>query len=289
MPATKEFPCDLCGAREALEIPHARAYTAGQPIHICASCGLVYVKHRRSAQDIADDWSESLFGSAYTAAIPAVKARLTYVAEFLHGEVGVRGKRVLDIGAGEGAFLDLLRRPEYGAEVFGVEPSKRNGERMAQLGIPHLVGTIEDYARQAPRDRFDAVTIMWTLENCQDARGMLRAARSVLKPQGHLLVATGSRILVPFKKPLHAYLGPNPADTHALRFSANTLRGMLAVSGFEVAKTNRHLDSDILCMLARPAPEGQAIPWARDDPRAVAAFFDRWHAETAAHYPAPAR
>ena len=71
-----EFPCDICGSSDAVEIPHVRDYTGGQPIHICTKCGFVYVQQRRSAEAIAEVWSEEIFGAGYTAAIPAVRARL---------------------------------------------------------------------------------------------------------------------------------------------------------------------------------------------------------------------
>ena len=139
--AAREFPCDLCGSREAVEVPHAREYTNGQPMHICTHCGFVYVRRRRSASRIAEVWSEDLFGANYTAAIPAVKARLTYVAEFLDQSLGLRNKRVCDIGAGEGVFLDLIRQERYGASVFGIEASRNRRRPPVHLKKPIWANT----------------------------------------------------------------------------------------------------------------------------------------------------
>lgn len=283
---TRDYPCDLCGRTEAFEVPHARDYTGGQPIHICQHCGFVYVKARRSAQAIADEWSDSIFGSGYTAAIPAVKARQVFVAEFLRQTLGLKGKRVCDIGAGEGQFLAIVRQPPYEAQPFGIEPSKQNCELLGRMGIPAFQGTIEDYAAKRLREdqKFDVVTIMWTLENCHSCRDMLAAAHSMLREGGHVVVATGSRILVPFKKPLHDYFGKHAADTHAFRFSANTLRGILAVSGFEVEHLNRYIDQDWLAAVARRVERGTKVPWQGDDPLKVYNFFERWHVETQMYY-----
>lgn len=277
-----EFPCDLCGATDAVEVPHARAYTNGQPIHICTGCGFVYVKLRRSAEDIATSWTEDIFGAGYTAAVPGVAGRLAYVAEFVEQSVGLRGCSIAEIGAGEGFFLELVRE-RYDGDVFGIEPSPRNCERMRRLGIDCVAATIERY--DGSRDGgFDLVMVLWTLENCQDLRTLLEGARRLLKPGGHAVVATGSRILVPFKKPLWAYLSDNPADTHSFRFSANTIRGALAVAGLETVHVNRFLDSDVLCAIGTPA--GGDIAWPRDDYLAVHGFFERWHADTALYFPA---
>lgn len=279
------FPCDLCKSTEAIEVPHAREYTGGQPIHICTRCGFVYVRERRSATAIADTWSDTIFGAGYTAALPAVRARLTFVAEFLHQSIGLPKKSVCDIGAGEGVFLDMLRSPRYGASVFGIEPSKKNCALMTAMDIENVAGTIEDYAARDTHKKFDVVTITWTIENCQSPRRMLAIAHDLLNDGGHIVVATGSRILVPFKKPLHYYLGKNPGDSHAFRFSAKTLAAMLAVSHFATTHENRYLDHDILCMIAEKKDAKTEIPLIGDDARAVADFFERWHKETQTYYP----
>ncbi len=282
---TRTFPCDLCGADDPAEIAIARHYTNGQPLHVCRSCGFVYVRERRSARAIANTWTEELYKTSYTARIPAVKARQVFVGEMIDATLGLRGNRLCDIGGGEGQFLEIARGPDYGADVFAIEPSPINGRALSDLGVKHFQGTIEEFAASGQAcESFDIVTIMWTLENCQDCRAMLDAAYALLKANGHVVVATGSRILVPFKKPLQLYLSTNPADTHCFRFSANTLRGILAECGLEVAHTNRHIDHDVLCMIARKTDRSRPISWQKDDYREVIDFFQRWHRETQDHY-----
>lgn len=284
----REFPCDICGAEDPVEVPHSRQYTNGQPVHICRRCGFVYVVRRRSADRIAEAWSAEIFGGTYTAAIPAVTARLTYVAEFLTTTIGLKGKALAEIGAGEGRFLAMVK-DRYGANVFGIEPSSANGKLLSDAGIPHYTGTIEAYleAKESCAGTFDLIVVLWTLENCQDCRAMLRGAHRLLKPGGDVVVATGSRILVPFKKPLHTYLSTIPADANAFRFSANTLRDVLAVSGFEPIHINRFIDHDILCVIGRRRDDGSAAAWTGDNYLDVHGFFERWHVDTAMYFPDP--
>lgn len=281
---SRDHDCDLCGSGDVAEIPEARHYTGGEPLHVCRACGFVHIRNRRSAQAIADSWSDDLYGSHYTAALPAVQARQTFVAAFVDATVGFAGKSVCDIGAGEGLFLDMIRAPKYGATVFGVEPSMANGRLMDAMGISNFVGTVEAFHANGADDRFDLVTIMWTLENCQACRTMLDAAWDLLKPGGHVAIATGSRILVPFKKPLQYYLGPGEQDTHAFRFSRNSLEAALAGSAFRVIGENRFIDNDILCLVAQKSDRDATLARPRDDWRAVTDFFARWHAETQAHF-----
>lgn len=285
----REFPCDLCGSDSAAEIEVARHYMGAGRLHVCCECGFVYVRRRRTASAIADSWSDELYETAYTARIPAVRARHVYVAEMTDTSIGFAGKRVIDIGAGEGLFLKLIAAAPYCAVPFAVEPSKHNGELMSDAGIRCFTGTIEAFAaanRTRDERRFEIATILWTLENCQSCNAMLNAARDLLSDDGHVVIATGSRILVPFKKPLHHYLGTNEADTHAFRFSANTLRRLLGRHGFEIVAVNRWIDSDPLVMVARKAEffeSTSSLP--HDDWREVIDYFDRWHHETVSHYP----
>ena len=286
------YNCDLCGSANAAEIPVARSYTNDQPLHVCRDCGFVYVRDRRSPDAIARSWSEDIFkaGSnrSYTARIPAVKARQTYVAEFVHDAVDLQGKSLCDIGGGEGQFLEIVRSPDFGADVYAVEPSASNCEAMRSNKIDCFEGSIEDFSESsmAKNRQFDVVTIMWTLENCNNCRTMLDAAWDILKPGGHICVATGSRLLVPFKKPLNLYLSTNPIDTHCFRFSGNTLPGHLAMSSFETTHINRYIDTDYLVAIGQKVEKGTDISWQRDDADAVIDFFHRWDVETRAHYPA---
>lgn len=277
--------CRRCG-----RIPEVLAYTGGQPIHVCQRCGLVYVKRRRSPSEVAAYWSETMLGVHYTARIPALRARHVFIAETIDATLGLRGKRVCDIGTGEGQFLEIVRQPEYGALAFGTEASPAHCAALARAGIPCFCGTAEDFLESGQLEgyRADVVTLIWTLESSTSCRTLLAAARRILETGGHLVVATGSRILVPFKKPLHLYLEARPLDIQPLRFSANTLRAMLAVNGFESVATNRFVDHDVLCVIARKREPGASIPWEGDDPAAVADFFARWHRETT-FYPSVSR
>jgi hypothetical protein len=100
-------------------------------------------------------------------------------------------------------------------------------------------------------------------------------------------VATGSRILVPFKKPLHTYLSAIPADANAFRFSANTLRDVLAVSGFEPIHINRFIDHDILCVVGKRVERNVVPTPTGDNYLDVYTFFERWHVDTQMYFPEP--
>jgi hypothetical protein len=104
---------DFFGEGEMIEIPCSRKYSNGEAVYVCTETGLVRAKGVRSSKEIARIWSEEVFGGEfdaqrYTSRIPAVLARQTYVAAFADENIGLRGKEVCDIGAGEGQFHKLL-------------------------------------------------------------------------------------------------------------------------------------------------------------------------------------
>ena len=92
---------------------------------------------------------------------------------------------------------------------------------------------------------------MWTLENSAEPNEMLRISGNILKDNGFIVISTGSRILVPFKKPLHYYVGDSALDTHPTRYSKNTLSLILQKNGFKVYFVNRYIDQDWLCIIAK--------------------------------------
>ena len=283
-----EYDCDLCGSGEHMPIDVARPYIGdNEPPVVCMKCGFIYVRERRSSAEVAKSWDD-IWGDGYTSEWPAVKARLFYVAEWLDQAIGFKGKTLLDIGAGEGTFLKMAR--ERGADVTGLEPSLDNANNIAVAGISCWNVTIEEAEGIG---NFDIVTILWTLENCADCTGMLKRARELLKPDGVVVVATGSRILVPFKKPLSKYFSDNPADTHCFRFSAKTLNHVMVLSGFNRVSTNglHYEDSDWLVMMAHRISDelwerSAHVGWPyemlkdpdglRDNQHEILNFFESW-------------
>ncbi len=282
---------DFNGSGEMVEIPCSRFYTGGQPIHVCKNTGLVRTKDLRSAEEIAEAWSKEVYSSefgaqTYTARIPAVKARQTYVADFIDMYVGLNNKNICDIGAGEGQFLEIVSSQDYNAGAYGIEPSEKNCEQLKSKGFECFKGTIEDYVESInfANQQFDVVTTMWTLVNSHSCLDMIEAAYKMVKPNGYLVVAEGSRILVPFKKPLHYYFSKLPVDLHPYHFSAKSLKNLLKVGGFKIMAENRFIDSDYLCIIAKKSDDMFENDFEVDNYIDILSFFERWHLDTQKYY-----
>ena len=282
------------GDGDITEIELLRKYTSGQPIHVDKLTGLVFVKNRRSSKEIADDWSNTVYKSdteksfdfQYTGMLPIMKSRHLYAIDTLNKTIigGLKGKSILDIGAGEGYFLKLAR-DHYGAKVFGIEPSQQNCAILEKQKIPNFNGTVEDYfSAFAETKKFDFITLNWTLCNCSNINDVMKIAFKIINEDGFVMVSDSSRLLTPFKKSLSLYFQASlPLDLHAWFFSFNSIRCLMALHGFiPIFQNNHHEQNDLITIAAKNTNIGiSAKPEDFfDDYKKVINFFERWDKES---------
>ena len=108
----------------------------------------------------------------------------------IHGYDQAAGKRVLDIGCGNGYVLWHYAR--HGAHVHGVditETALRLSRRRFELGEHKAEFRLTDgNSLPYPDHHFDIVCSMGVLHHIEDPRPMLREARRVLRPGGRLIL-----------------------------------------------------------------------------------------------------
>ena len=187
---------------------------------------------------------------------PAKTLREHYDGEYYHAWIGVQrdrrlamwearldrlGKwvkrgRLLDVGCGEGTFLE--RAKKRGWDVHGTELSRFAADHASRaLGREIFCGEL---AEARFRDaEFDVVTLWHVLEHVADPGLYLTEARRILKPGGFLVVAvpnvndlvmqTAYRIVR--GKPLRRF-SPDDREIHLYHFSAGTIKMYMAKTGF---------------------------------------------------------
>lgn len=284
MYSIKKIINDFNGAGETIVAPYSVKLTGGYKINISKYSGLVSVINRRSSKVIADEWSKKIFGkkfskSTYTAKVPAVTARQTYVLETLISQINIKNKSICDLGAGEGEFLKMLKNKKLTKKIFSVEPSFSNCNLLSKNKIPNFNGTIEEFAVQNNK-QFDILTMMWTLCNTSSCIDVINAANKLCKKNGFLLIAESSRILVPYKKPLHMYFNKGNPDIHAFHFSKNSLCNLLLLNKFKPVYINRYIDTDSLVVIAKKVEFIDKRNLRVDDYKKVKSFFNSWYKDS---------
>jgi SAM-dependent methyltransferase len=150
-------------------------------------------------------------------------ARQRIVWEFIRKQLMTPpGARILDVGCGTGAILDMLSKK---FDVYGQDVSEQAVAFCRQRGLKKVFcGPIDQVV---PRDRpFDLVTTLDVIEHIDDDIGTLRQIHALLRTDGKVLIAVPA---------FPSLWGPHDVMTHhKRRYVKSTLRSSVEAAGFEV-------------------------------------------------------
>ena len=158
-------------------------------------------------------------------------------------------RRLLDFGCGSGGYL--RRMAALGWRVTGIDVCEHVvGIARDELGCDAVVGSLP-HPDVAPGS-FDVVTMWQSLEHVHNPIAILREVLRVLVPGGTVVIA------VPNFESFSARLfGEHwfglELPRHLTHFTANTLREMLQVAGFDVRSVRGVVHADWLRSSARRA------------------------------------
>lgn len=96
------------------------------------------------------------------------------------------GDRILDIGCGDGFFLDGIRKRGFQCE--GIELNHSAAEKARSKHHTVHESRIEEFSKQQ-RNSYDVVCAMQVLEHIYDVRDFAQHAMNVVKPGGKLIFA----------------------------------------------------------------------------------------------------
>ncbi len=188
-------------------------------VHRCISCGFLC-----TAMNLADDYYDEYLNvpslSAQACEFQAAQAH-EFVARF-----GLSGRKVLEIGCGDGFFLHALT--EAGALAYGVEPSVGQRQVAASRGLA-VEGGVLSQGRRLAAGPFDAFVTRQVLEHVDDVRDFLLTVRANLAPRAAGLVEVPNLDTLVSGKRFFDFI-----PEHVNYFSPRTLRLALELAGFEV-------------------------------------------------------
>lgn len=95
---------------------------------------------------------------------------------------------MLDVGAGAGAFVALMRDAGWDAEGIDPDPESVRAARLSNARV--ACATVEDVLAEGREETFDAITMNHVIEHLHDPPAVLETCRRLLKPGGVLWIAT---------------------------------------------------------------------------------------------------
>ncbi len=226
----------------------------------CGQCGFVMLPTAPADEYYEDYVNAPSFSPQMRAA--QLEQATAFVRRF-----GLEGKRVLEVGCGDGSYLECLALA--GAVARGIEPSA------AQRAIALTRGLTVD-AGVLPADRgiadapFDAFVTRQVLEHVGDIASFVLGVRRQMKAGAVGLVEVPNFDKLRLEGRYFDFI-----PEHVNYFTPTTLRLALELHGFEVLETAPAIEGEALCALVSlpPAPDfGAAERGVAELSAAVSAF-----------------
>ena len=177
---------------------------------------------------------------------------------------GLRNGRILDLGCGTGAFLNVMK--SKGWEVLGIEPD--GDARKKAETLYHITALPLDEVYKLPESTFDIITMWHVLEHVHDLHDYLNILHQSLKPGGIIIIA------VPNYTSWDAefydnYWAAYDVPRHLYHFSPRAMKILLSNHFFQVEEIRpMWYDSYYVSMLSEKYKNGKVDY--------VNAFFNGW-------------
>jgi SAM-dependent methyltransferase len=224
--------CEICGASETSTIRVADGFTVGR----CKCCGLVYVKNAVDEAELRklyrDQYFLELDETEYSGRSPDANLKRLWWFNEQRLDAIERVKKpagLLDVGCGPGYFMVSAGR--RGWRVKGVDISAKAVKfARASLGLDVTEGQLEEVL--LPEGTFDLVTAWCLLEHTPNPLLTLRSIRSLLKPEGFLVLEVPNLKTIPGRLKRKRFSGPDHPKFHKYYFTHSSIHRLLAKAGF---------------------------------------------------------
>ncbi|MCS7090300.1 MAG: class I SAM-dependent methyltransferase [Verrucomicrobiota bacterium] len=174
------------------------------------------------------------------------------------GLANVRPGRLLDVGCGDGRFLQRMR--ELGWEVHGCEVDPKAAQAASCRNIHVHVGSFLESG--LPQAFYDAVTLHHVIEHLPEPRAVFKEVSRVLRPGGLLSIVTPNVRSYGRQKFGRAWRGWEP-PRHFCLFHLELLRRLAHETGFVVQQCRSsaiHADVILGASMSIQAAQGQIVP-----------------------------
>jgi len=279
--------CHLCGGRlqEVAAYPlteqvtsDCRPWRGENRLACCSACGVVQKPVSNAwLEEISDIYSayavyeqgggaeQANFDAATGGAIARSQRTVAWLDK--QGRLPETGA-LLDIGCGNGSFLQAYGHTNPGWRMTGLELDTRNKACVELIpGVTHLhVGSIESLDKM-----FDLIVMIHALEHIPNPVAFLRSLLAKMNPEGRLLIQVPDLSASPFDLLI--------AD-HCSHFSAAALDRVVRSAGYKLRQLDATFVAKELTLLAEPAgteiPLGKSISESSNDDARSAERHAEW-------------
>ncbi|MBP1152821.1 SAM-dependent methyltransferase [Methylocaldum sp. RMAD-M] len=170
-----------------------------------------------------------------------------------HLQPGDKDSKVLDVGCGNGYFLQIAKL--IGRHVTGIDVDSAAVENAKKLGVDAFEGSL--YRMPFENDSFDVVTMNHVIEHLHDPLAALGEIRRILKPGGMLWIGTPNLNSAAHSDAGSKWIGLDP-PRHLVLFNHDSLMLAFKRAGFPdpvrrgVAWTDRG-DWELVVTAQKPA------------------------------------
>lgn len=247
--------CNLCGRADWRTLEQVD----GTRVVRCR-CGLVFVTPQPTFAALQTSYGQGY----YTPWDKQDRLRRTIWAGRLAAVEAVSAApgRLLDVGCGTGAFLDLARR--HGWDVMGTEFSAYACRAARAEGLAVHEGEVWD--AKLPAQSFDVVTSWHVIEHVSDPRRVLEECCRLLRPGGWLFVATpnlrdrffqAAYLTTRGRRP--PLFEPGGREPHLYFFDPESLRRLATQAGLAVVRVG--FDRGAAAVWSKRLVDGVAYAW----------------------------
>lgn len=250
--------CPACGSAAIYAALSAKDHTvSGETFEIwhCDDCTLRFTQHVPALASIGpyyqsaayvshSDTQKGLINRLYH----MVRTRTLQSKKSLIQKVtGKQTGKILDVGAGTGAFVNTMK--QAGWEVTGLEPEASARQTAAQkYGISLQT---PDHLFQFNSDvLFDAITMWHVLEHVHDLHGYLEQYHTLLQPGGKLVIAVPNYTSYDAAR-YQSFWAAYDVPRHLYHFSPKSMEMLGHAKGFQLTETQpMWFDSFYVAMLS---------------------------------------
>ena len=164
---------------------------------------------------------------------PTTKWEYEKTIQVIQNLSGKDDLKLLEIGAGDGAFLSLISPKFIKKEnIVSTEYSESGLEKIEQKGIKCLSVSIEEVAQEQKLKKFDVVCMFQVLEHIDDIHTFLKSLNELLNHKAKVFIAIPNALQREFYDKHGIYYDIPP--THIGRYHKETIEFICSLNGWKL-------------------------------------------------------